>query len=125
LPQQVSALLYAAARQGGGIPTQAALAASLDIPFSTFRRQLAEAGASFRQLREACLKDVAQRLLRNGNMTVTETAIHLGFADTAAFRHAFVRWTGQSPRLWQQHQAHPTQYLSNNGAPFTSRPNRN
>jgi AraC-like DNA-binding protein len=97
LPQQVSALLYAAARQGGGLPTQRALAASLDIPFSTFRRRLAEAGHSFRQLRERCLSERAQELLGRGDMAISDIAAQLGFGDAAAFRRAFIRWTGKAP----------------------------
>lgn len=102
LPQQVSALLYAAARRGVGIPTQRDLAASIDIPFSTFRRRLAESGASFRQLREACLRDIAQQLLGRGDMAINDIAAYLGFGDATAFRRAFVRWNGEAPSAWRR-----------------------
>lgn len=102
LPQQVSALLYAAARQGEGLPTQQQLAAGLGIPLSTFRRRLAGAGTSFRHLREACLRDVAQELLCRGDRAINAIAAQLGFGDTTAFRRAFARWTGESPGNWQR-----------------------
>ncbi|MFT4614666.1 MAG: AraC-like DNA-binding protein [Bacteroidia bacterium] len=104
LPQQVSALLYAAARQGGGIPTQREVASSLDIPFSTFRRRLADKGAAYLQLREDALRDIAQELLGRGEVAVNDIAAHLGFSDAAAFRRAFIRWQGESPSAWQQRE---------------------
>lgn len=102
LPQQVSALLYAAARQGGGIPTQQEVAASLDIPCSTFRRHLVEEGAAFRQLREEALRDIAQELLARDGIAISDIAAHLGFADVTAFRRAFMRWSSESPSAWRQ-----------------------
>lgn len=102
LPQQVAALLYAAARQGGGIPTQREVAASLDIPFSTFRRRLADKGAAYSQLRENVLHDIARELLARRDPTVNDIAAHLGYSDAAAFRRAFIRWQGESPSAWRQ-----------------------
>lgn len=102
LPEQVAALLVASARQGDGIPTQRQIAASLEIPFSTFRRRLAVAGVTFRQLRDDCLRDVAQELLQRGDRTIQDITVHLGFSDPRTFRRAFLRWTGVSPRNWRR-----------------------
>jgi AraC-like DNA-binding protein len=102
LTQQISALLTAAARQSAGIPTQRELASSLDIPYSTFRRRLSGQGVSFRALRDACLRDVSFELLNRDDLLINEAAAQLGFGDTAAFRRAFKRWTGESPRAWRE-----------------------
>lgn len=101
LPEQVLALLYAWVRQGDGMPSQQALARSLGISLSSFRRRLAEAGATFRQLREQCLRRSAEELLVGTDLAINEIAARLGFSDTPAFRRAFRQWTGLSPSTWR------------------------
>jgi len=105
LPEQVLALLHASVRQGEGLPGQQELARSLGLPLSTFRRRLASAGASYRQLREECLQMSAQELLRKGVLSINAIAAQLGFSDAAAFRRAFRQWTGQSPSEWRKSAA--------------------
>lgn len=102
LPQQVAALLHAAIRQREVVPGQAALAASLGIPLSTFRRRLADSGTSFRQLRERCLRDNAEQLLLRTDLAIGDIAAQLGFSDASAFRRAFRQWLGVSPRAWRE-----------------------
>ncbi|WP_279243590.1 AraC family transcriptional regulator [Candidatus Litorirhabdus singularis] len=102
LPQQVAALLHAAIRQSEAVPGQAALAASLGIPLSTFRRHLAAAGTSFREIRERCLRDNAEQLLLRTELAIAEIAAQLGFSDASAFRRAFRQWLGVSPRAWRE-----------------------
>jgi len=100
LPEQVAAVLGAAARQGGGLPTQAALARSLGLPLATFRRRLQQAGRPFRELREACLREAAANLLARGDRSIADIASHLGFSDATAFRRSFRRWYGCAPSGW-------------------------
>lgn len=101
LPEQVLALLHAWVRQGDGMPSQQALARSLGISLSSFRRRLAEAGANFRQLREQCLLRSAEELLGGTDLAINEVAARLGFSDTPAFRRAFRQWTGAAPGAWR------------------------
>jgi AraC-like DNA-binding protein len=101
LPEQVLALLHAWVRQGDGLPGQRALASSLGISLSTFRRRLAEAGATFRQLREQCLCRGAEELLGGTDLPINEISARLGFSDTPAFRRAFRQWTGVAPGAWR------------------------
>jgi len=105
LPEQVQALLLAWVRQGGGMPSQQALASSLGISLSTFRRRLAEAGATFRQLREQCLCRSAEELLGGTDQPINAIAAHLGFSDAPAFRRAFRQWTGVAPGAWRAARA--------------------
>jgi len=35
--------------------------------------------------------------LLNGDMPIEAVARELGYAETASFTHAFIRWTGSSP----------------------------
>jgi len=104
LPQQVAALLSAATRQGGGLPSQRDIAYTLGWPLSTFRRRLAELGLSYRRIREECLRDVAARLLAQGQMSVGEIAVHLGYSDATAFRRAFRQWYGCAPAVWRRNR---------------------
>ena len=100
LPDQVSALLYAAVHQGEAPPTQEEVAVTLGIPLSSMRRQLYAQGRSFRELREACLSESAIGLLQRGELSVAGVAQRLGFSDAGAFRRAFSRWTGMSPSAY-------------------------
>ena len=64
LAQQVDALISAAVMQGRPIPALEEVAATLERPPSTFRRQLQRADTSFSRLRDTSLAAQAQRLLR-------------------------------------------------------------
>jgi len=44
----------------------------------------------------------AKDLLRTGEMSVTEIAVALGFADTSAFSTTFRRFTGVTPRDYRR-----------------------
>lgn len=101
LPEQVLALMHAWVRQGDGMPSQQALAHSLGISLSTFRRRLVEAGATFRHLREQCLVRNAEELLGGTDLAIHEIAARLGFSDAPAFRRAFRQWTGTAPGAWR------------------------
>ena len=107
LADQVAAVLGAAARRGGGLPTQAAVARSLGIPEATFRRRLQRAERSFRSLREACLREEAATLLARGERSIADIASHLGFSDAAAFRRSFRRWYGCAPSGFPPYPAVP------------------
>jgi len=81
-------------------------ARSLGFSVRTLRRQLASEGTSFRELEYAALGTASQWLLRDPQRTTQQIALELGFSDTAAFRHAFKRWTGQTPGRFRAHEAH-------------------
>jgi AraC-like DNA-binding protein len=75
----------------------AQLAASLNLSERTLRRQLAQAGLSYRQLLDEGRKARAFDLVSAGHRSLGEIAIAAGFSDARAFTRAFRRWTGQSP----------------------------
>ncbi|MEZ5504384.1 MAG: helix-turn-helix transcriptional regulator, partial [Halioglobus sp.] len=105
LGEQVAFLLSAAVRQGEGLPRQEDVARSLGLPLSTLRRQLSLAGTGFAELRESCLRERAEALLRRSEYSIAEIASQLGYSDAAAFRRAFRHWYDCSPRSWRRRQS--------------------
>jgi AraC-like DNA-binding protein len=105
LAQQVDALVSAAVMQGRQIPALEEVAATLERPPSTFRRQLERGGTSFRKLRDASLAAQAQRLLLRGDLSVEQIASRLGFSDASTFRRAFHKWCGTAPTRWSAEHA--------------------
>lgn len=104
LEQQVSALITAAVNQALPIPSQVDIAATLQIPLSTFRRKLSTRNQSFRSIREHCLQLNAEQLLQRESLNIIDVAERLGFKDGDTFRNAFKRWTGVSPQQWRLNQ---------------------
>ncbi|MGQ7248062.1 AraC family transcriptional regulator [Halomonas sp. V046] len=70
----------------------------------TLRRRLTDEGASVRQIKDTLRRDFAQTLLTREHLNVQEVAEQSGFAEAAAFCHAFKRWTGLSPAAWRKHR---------------------
>jgi AraC-like DNA-binding protein len=42
--------------------------------------------------------DLAQRHLRDSDLSISQIAWLLGYQEVSAFTHAFKRWTGMTPR---------------------------
>ncbi|MGH8808075.1 MAG: AraC family transcriptional regulator ligand-binding domain-containing protein [Noviherbaspirillum sp.] len=97
LVQQVRGFLDAALAREHALPTQAEVAGSLGISEATLRRRLAAEGTGYHALREHCLHESAERYLRSTDWSIGRIAGHLGFGSEAAFRRAFLRWSGHAP----------------------------
>lgn len=78
------------------IPSMAAVARELAVTERTLHRRLAAENTSFRTLVEEIRETLAAELLATG-ITVEEVARRLGYSETAAFTHAFIRWRGHPP----------------------------
>ncbi|QIG98273.1 MULTISPECIES: AraC family transcriptional regulator [unclassified Bradyrhizobium] len=63
----------------------------------TLRRQLRAQQTSFRELVDELRMQLAIKYLRDTDMTGEDIAVAVGFSDAANFRHAFRRWTRESP----------------------------
>jgi AraC-like DNA-binding protein len=90
-----------------GAVTVAAVAARLQSSSRTLQRRLANEGASFELLLDEVRAGRALVYLEM-DLPVAEVSYLLGFAEPAAFHHAFKRWTGTTPRQWRAGQAAPT-----------------
>ncbi|CAN7314938.1 AraC family transcriptional regulator ligand-binding domain-containing protein [Pseudomonas sp. LjRoot71] len=90
-----------------GFPTAAEVAAILGFPERTLRHELRSLGTSFRRILDELRFNRARQLLENSQLSVETIAGKLGYAESAAFIHAFQRWSGCSPAVYrrQQHKA--------------------
>jgi AraC-like DNA-binding protein len=93
---RVRALLAAELR--GGDPALDTIAAELHMSPRTLRRRLEEEDTSLQILLDELRRELAVRYLDEQKLTLDEVAFELGFADGRAFRRAFKRWTGRTPR---------------------------
>jgi AraC-like DNA-binding protein len=82
----------------GGDPTAERIATRLHMSSRTLRRRLEEQGSGFSPLLDELRKELALRYLDEARLGLDEISFELGFADARAFRRAFKRWTGRTPR---------------------------
>jgi AraC-like DNA-binding protein len=95
---------WLATAHADGPPTAAALARSLGMSERTLRRRLREADTSFRALRDEVAVELANAYLRRRSLSASEVAFLLGFSEPSAFFRAYRRWTGETPRSYQERQ---------------------
>ncbi|MEO6419921.1 MAG: AraC family transcriptional regulator [Polyangiaceae bacterium] len=81
----------------GRDPSLELTAERLHLSSRTVQRRLQELDTSHQALVEAVRRDLAQRFLATGELSIGEMAYMLGFARTSAFHRAFKRWTGTTP----------------------------
>jgi AraC-like DNA-binding protein len=82
-------------------PSLEGVARSLGVSARTLQRQLRQEGVSFAQLLAELRREMAPSLLQDGQYGVSEVAFLLGYEDPSAFRRAFQRWFGRSPRSFR------------------------
>jgi len=73
----------------------------------SLQRMLMEEGTSFQALLNETRQAVATRYLKESNMSLTQLAGVLGYADLASFSKAFQRWFAVSPRQWREQHGSP------------------
>lgn len=83
-------------------PSLAAVARLLHLSPRTLHRRLEDEGSSFQASKDALRRDLAIERLAKSAKGLAQIAAELGFADTAAFYRAFVRWTGMAPAHYRR-----------------------
>jgi len=73
-------------------------AKEMDISSRHLRRRMTEEGSSFQYLMDEFRKLLAEKYLSETTLKLEDIAERLGYSDAANFSHAFKRWTGISPR---------------------------
>lgn len=84
------------------LPTLATTAAAVRMPERTLQRWLADEGVTHSALVDEVRRNLALQYLADADVSVTEIAYRLQFADPAAFYRAFKRWTGESPIAYRR-----------------------
>lgn len=78
------------------------VAATLDLHPRVLQKRLRSRGVTFRDLLQETRMEIAKLNLQFGQQSITDLALNLGYADVSIFSRNFKRWTGLSPRQWQQ-----------------------
>ena len=84
-----------------GFPRIDWVAAKLGTTRRTLQRHLSGLGTSFNSLVEETLFRHAKTLLAEDEISVTDIALKLGYADPAHFTRAFRRWSGMAPSTYR------------------------
>ena len=84
-----------------GKATLASCALRLHCSQRTLQRKLQSREVNFQTLLDEVRMQLADTYLADPNLKLAEMALLLGFADQAAFTHAFTRWTGMPPARWR------------------------
>ena len=80
----------------------ACIAKACDMSKRSLQRRLAEQGTHYSAMLDEVRFDVAKRMLRDGNTSVTDIAELLGYSNVTHFSRAFRRIAGVAPRLYRQ-----------------------
>lgn len=86
----------------GDWPDADAVARAFGLSERSLRRQLAAQGQNFRDLLADVRYRRARGLLKQTRQPIEAIAQQLGYAESAAFIHAFRRWSGLSPTRWRE-----------------------
>lgn len=87
-----------------GTATADSIAHLFGIHERTLRRRFEQEGKNLRKLINETRFELAQQLLQNTRIPVTEIAAALQYAEATAFSRAFRTWAGLSPREWRTRQ---------------------
>ena len=86
------------ARLARGYPTLDEVGEDLRLTPASLQRELAGAGARYRDLVETTRRELALAYLRRRGLPLSEIAFLLGYSELSAFSRAVRRWTGEAPR---------------------------
>ncbi|MET0595822.1 MAG: AraC family transcriptional regulator [Polyangiaceae bacterium] len=89
----------------GGDVSQDAIAKKLGLSARSMQRRLAEEGTRWSDVLADVRAEFAKRYLARRSISASEVAYLLGFTEPPAFFKAFKRWTGMTPREFQEGQA--------------------
>jgi AraC-like DNA-binding protein len=85
--------------------TRESLAAALNMSVSTLHRRLGDAGYSFENLRDEIRRNLALRYLLCTELSLTEVAAKLGYADPAVLTRSCRRWFDATPSAVRRGQS--------------------
>ncbi|MBO9399150.1 helix-turn-helix domain-containing protein [Shimia sp. R9_2] len=74
---------------------------NIGLTSRTLRRLLKRENTTFSDILASTRLEVAQKYLRDAELSTQEIAFVLGFSDAASFHRAFRRWTGKTPKQYR------------------------
>lgn len=83
-------------------PTLELIATALKIAPRVLQRRLQERGTSYQAELDRTRSELARNYLRDGQQSVPDIALLLGYSDARAFHRAFKRWTGLTPAQFRR-----------------------
>jgi AraC-like DNA-binding protein len=86
----------------GAVPTLSQIAGRLFLSTRTLRRRLEDAQTSYQEIVGETRRNLAVDYLTHTSLSTGAIAEILGYSDTANFRQAFKRWTGESPQEYRR-----------------------
>ena len=101
-PEQVRAVLRASLLSGDA--KAARVAALLSIHPRTLNRRLNVYGLGYQALLDESRFEMARQMLKDSDLTISEIALALLYADARSFIQAFRRWSGETPARWRATQ---------------------
>ncbi len=84
------------------VPAVEAIASHMNMSSRSFQRKLEAENISYRSISEDIKKELTLALLKNPKYNSNEISRVLGYAEPAAFRLAFKRWTNETPAQWRK-----------------------
>jgi AraC-like DNA-binding protein len=81
----------------GGFPDLDAVAQHFWMTGRTLRRKLVREGSSYQTIKDGIRREQAVQWLAQGELSLQDMALKLGFAEASAFIRAFKLWTGVTP----------------------------
>ncbi len=63
----------------------------------SLQRKLNELGTTYKKVYEECRRELAEKYIAEGKMSLTEISFILGFSEMSSFSRSYKRWTGHSP----------------------------
>jgi AraC-like DNA-binding protein len=82
-------------------------AIALDLSARSLQRHLNTLGRSYQSVLDEVRQHAAEKLLRDGSISLTQIAFLLGYTEQSTFHNAFRRWTGASPGAYRKRLRDP------------------
>jgi AraC-like DNA-binding protein len=67
----------------------------------TLNRRLNTYGLGYQELLDETRFEIAQQMLKESSLEVSEIALRLDYAEARSFIRAFRRWSGTTPARWR------------------------
>ena len=84
------------------LPSSDQLAKLLGMSEQTLRRKLSAEGISYQQIKDNLRQDIANKLLRNAALNISDISRMLNFSEPRAFTRAYKQWSGVTPKEYRQ-----------------------